>query len=324
MPWLGPEENTPATPPPPPRSKGKLAIIISASVVCAGVLVAGAMFVGAALNRPVAAGQSSTAANTPTAEVHAAPAPVSPSAVAAGKQSPSPSAQEAQTTQEPQTTQASEAHYSKADKAYCKWEGKVLRVAASASFRAAVCDINGRTMYLGLDKDTGLSTTLPASIVNGAVRVTHNGYTYDLDDKDFRISKGSTVVAEEPMDSWWGPDAPEMALPGDLGLGQPITYPACDGTGAVVLGTSFDPSGNAAAISRLLGENPGSQYIRTDLSCGNFRGPSLENSNGNSIYAVILLVKGGKDAVCQAMAAHNAGGEWLENNVDPSVNISCP
>lgn len=215
-------------------------------------------------------------------------------------------------------------NYSNADKAYCKWSGTVRYVAASEQFRAAICDINGQATYLGMDKKTGLTTRLPAVISGNSVQAAKDNFTYSLDADSFRVSEGGTVIAEQKMLSWWTPDAPELKLPGDLGLSKPISFPSCDGTGVLVLQTFFDPPNNIADIQAALDKYPDAEYLRTDLSCDNFRNPSTDNSFGNSIYAVYRTMKADEAAMCKAMKELNSGGDWLENNVDPTAKIECP
>lgn len=216
-------------------------------------------------------------------------------------------------------------NYSNADKAYCKWQGKLLRVGISGTYQAAVCTINGHDTYLGLDKATGNTTKLPATVNGAVVKVVNLDYVYSLDASEFKITEGSKVIGNEKMISWLGPEASELLLPGDLGISQPISYPECDGTGMVILGVSWDPSSDASNIQQLLNANPGSQYVRTDLTCDNFRSPSNENSDGKFIYAVIRLVPGDKSTVCAAMGEYKAiSADWLENNVDPTLKITCP
>ncbi|WP_146073143.1 hypothetical protein [Arthrobacter sp. N199823] len=336
QPWPGPQGNAAghqgAPPPPPvgppspagplppagppsgaqPKGAGK---IIAWTV--AGTVLVGAIVVGAVI-------AANTLWGTP-----AAPAPV---AVSSSQEQavPEAAAPEAAHAAPPSATPAPSSvptpdtsGYSNADKAYCKWQGKVIFVGASDSFRAAICEINGQTTYLGLDKKTGLATVLPAYRSSDSATAHKDNYAYNLNSSAFEITQNNKVIAEEKMLSWWTPSAPEMQLPGDLGLSQPISYPSCNGSGVIILGTFFDPATNVAAIDRALKNNPGSMYLRTDLSCGNFRGPSLDNSNGNSIYAVVKAIPGSKSDVCEAMKQYDAAGEWLENGVDAAKNIQC-
>ncbi|MCY1367267.1 hypothetical protein D9M69_541950 [compost metagenome] len=91
----------------------------------------------------------------------------------------------------------------------------------------------------------------------------------------------------------------------------------------VILGTAYEPKSYAGDVEALLAANPGSEYLRTDLSCDNFRGPSLENSGGQYIYAVYRVVGRIQSDVCAAVKGAGTYGDWLENNVDPADRISC-
>ena len=354
QPWPGPQGNAAgqqgAPPPPPPagppspggplppagppsgspsgaqpKGTGKIIAWTVAGTVLVGAIVVGAVIAANTLwGTPAApapvAGTSSQKQVAPEAAAPAAPAaPSADHAMPPQSHAAPPSATATPTSSPTPDTSG----YSNADKAYCKWQGKVVFVGASDSFRAAICEINGHTTYLGLDKKTGLTTELPASRSSDSATAHKDNYAYNLNSSSFEITQNNKVIAEEKMLSWWTPSAPEMQLPGDLGISQPISYPSCNGSAVIILGTFFNPATNVAAIDQALKNNPGSMYLRTDLSCGNFRGPSMDNSNGNSIYAVVKAIPGSQSDVCEAMKRYDAAGEWLENGVDPSKNIRC-
>jgi serine/threonine-protein kinase len=115
------------------------------------------------------------------------------------------------------------------------------------------------------------------------------------------------------------PTTVSARLPGDLGLSTPMSRPACDGTGIVVLGNATNPGSYAVDVQRLLNEYPGASYLRTDQAC-----PSLRQSlNGNPIYAVYRVAGGTEADICAAVRA--AGGEtygkWLDTSSDPNSYI---
>jgi hypothetical protein len=116
--------------------------------------------------------------------------------------------------------------------------------------------------------------------------------------------------------------APQASGPsGDLGLGTPISRPACDGTGIVVLASFYMPGRYESDVATMLGHNPGSQYLRTDQSC-----PSLRQSkDGNPIYAVYRLAGRTQGEVCAAVRAAGSGayGKWLDYTTDPDYVIPC-
>jgi serine/threonine-protein kinase len=115
------------------------------------------------------------------------------------------------------------------------------------------------------------------------------------------------------------PTTPSARPSGDLGLSTPMSRPACDGTGIVVLGNATNPGSYPADVQRLLNEYPGASYLRTDQAC-----PSLRQSlNGNPIYAVYRVAGGTEADICAAVRA--AGGEtygkWLDRSGDPNSYI---
>jgi hypothetical protein len=108
----------------------------------------------------------------------------------------------------------------------------------------------------------------------------------------------------------------------DLNLGIPISHPTCDGTGIVVLGNAVTPGRYQADVQRLLADNPGASYLRTDQSC-----PSLRQATetGSPIYAVFRVAGRTPREVCSAVGAAggNAYGKWLDTAADPSYVIPC-
>jgi hypothetical protein len=213
--------------------------------------------------------------------------------------------------------------YSSADLAYCKTNGKLVKVAASGSFRAAIC-LEGRQMvYYGLSKKTGGTIKLSAVQDGDEFVATNNGTSYRLGKTVFVIIDDAGNHVSEPMTYWLSPGDAELEHPGDLGISRSISYPSCDGAGVVILGTAYEPKNYAGDVESLLAANPGSEYLRTDLSCDNFRGPSLENSGGSYIYAVYRVVGRDHSDVCAAIKGAGMYGDWLENNVDPADRINC-
>ena len=232
--------------------------------------------------------------------------------------SPAPTQAVAQSNEQP-----ADGSYSSADLAYCKTSGKLVKVAASGSFRAAICSEGSQMVYYGLSKKTGGTIKLSA-VQNGDEFVATNmGTTYRLGKAGFEITDDAGNHVSEPMTYWLSPGDAELENPGDLGISRGISYPLCDGAGVVILGTAYEPKSYAADVEALLAANPGSEYLRTDLSCDNFRGPSVENSGGQYIYAVYRVVGRDQSDVCAAIKGAETYGDWLENNVDPADRISC-
>ena len=110
---------------------------------------------------------------------------------------------------------------------------------------------------------------------------------------------------------------------GDLGLAQLMAKPACDGRYAVFIGASVEASVYATEISEYLNANPGSNYLRTDVTCSSLR---PQTPAGETIYAVYF---GPFDTFDEACAVVDSGpSSWyakpLDNTSDPNVVPTCP
>ena len=108
---------------------------------------------------------------------------------------------------------------------------------------------------------------------------------------------------------------------GDLGLAVPISRPACDGTGIVVVANATTPGSYATEVQNYLNQYPGFSYLRTDQSC-----PSLRQSlNGNPIYAVYKVAGSTLADICalRNQVGGDAYGKWLDTTSDPSTYLTC-
>ena len=128
--------------------------------------------------------------------------------------------------------------------------------------------------------------------------------------------------AQQPSSSPRGPAVPPRSDP-DLGLGVPISRPPCDGTGIVILDSATTPGRYQQDVARALSNNPGSSYLRTDLSCPSLR---QQSDDGHPIYAVYRPAGTTKEALCAAVAAAGSGtyGRWLDTTSDPDTPVDCP
>ena len=108
----------------------------------------------------------------------------------------------------------------------------------------------------------------------------------------------------------------------DLGLDVPITVPACDGTGVVMLGAAINPGSYAGDVQRFLDKHPGASYLRTDAAC-----PSLRQAtkDGKPIYVVYRPVGKSTSDICAAVgvAGGDAYGAWLDRTSDPTKSVKC-
>jgi hypothetical protein len=131
-----------------------------------------------------------------------------------------------------------------------------------------------------------------------------------------------SISAPRPLPPISAPQPPTATGGGALNTSIPMSRPACDGTGIVVLGSVTTPGQYAEGVQRLLDANPGASYLRTDQSC-----PSLRQAtaDGNPIYAVYRVAGRSQAAVCDAVAAAGAGayGRWLNTTLPPDHKISC-
>ncbi len=109
---------------------------------------------------------------------------------------------------------------------------------------------------------------------------------------------------------------------GDLGLGVPMSRPACDGRGIVVLYSAVTPGAYAQEISAALAQNPGASYLRTDMACPSLR---ARDENGNVIYAVYRASGYSRQELCSDVRAVGppAYGRWLDTTSDPSALVTC-
>ncbi|WP_439029279.1 serine/threonine-protein kinase [Gordonia terrae] len=116
--------------------------------------------------------------------------------------------------------------------------------------------------------------------------------------------------------------SPRAIVPGDLGLTVPMTRPACDGTGIVVVANATAPGTYATEVQNYLDQNPGARYLRTDQSC-----PSLRQwfDDGSPIYAVYYVAGPAQSDVCslKGRLGPTAYGKWLDMVSDPSAQIAC-
>ncbi|MFN3601343.1 MAG: serine/threonine protein kinase [Dietzia sp.] len=112
------------------------------------------------------------------------------------------------------------------------------------------------------------------------------------------------------------------ASTGDLGLGVPMSRPACDGRGIVVLYSAVTPGAYAQEISTALARNPGASYLRTDMACPSLR---ARDENGNVIYAVYRPSGYSRQELCADVRAVGppAYGRWLDTTSDPSALVTC-
>ena len=104
-------------------------------------------------------------------------------------------------------------------------------------------------------------------------------------------------------------------------MAVPISRPACDGTGIVVVANATTPGSYATEVQNYLNQYPGFSSLSTDQSC-----PSLRQSlNGNPIYAVYKVAGSTLADICalRNQVGGDAYGKWLDTTSDPSTYLTC-
>jgi hypothetical protein len=109
---------------------------------------------------------------------------------------------------------------------------------------------------------------------------------------------------------------------GDLGLSTPLSRPACDGRGIVVLYSAVTPGAYAQEVGAALQRYPGASYLRTDMACPSLR---QRDENGNVIYAVYRPSGYSRSELCADVraAGGSAYGRWLDTTSDPTQLVTC-
>lgn len=129
----------------------------------------------------------------------------------------------------------------------------------------------------------------------------------------------TTVVTQAAPAGDRGNDAGDA---GDLGLSVPLTRPACDGRGIVVLYSAVTPGAYEQEIASALAQFPGASYLRTDMACSSLR---QRDQNGNVIYAVYRPSGYSQQELCADVrtAGPPAYGRWLDTSSDPAALVTC-
>ncbi|MDQ0864860.1 DUF4190 domain-containing protein [Arthrobacter globiformis] len=214
---------------------------------------------------------------------------------------------------------ASSSPVSDADRAYCQNRGVLLWLAGSATYRGALCSIDGFPTLISMANDVGGNVTLPArSDASSFSATAPDGTEYSYGQGTVTITTASKTFTE-PTTEWEAGNASSLSSPGDLDISTPISYPVCDDSVMIVYGTSWNSATNADAVQNLLDAHPGSSYMRTDLSCRAFTGPSTASSEGAYVYAV-YSVESGQEAACKAISGTPYYGRVLSNSRNSGDN----
>lgn len=138
-----------------------------------------------------------------------------------------------------------------------------------------------------------------------------------------RADAVSDGVPEQWLSSFHSCATREAPVSVDLGLSTPISSPACDGSGVVILHSAVDPDNYARDVQRALDANPGARYLRTDRSCSSL---SPADAQGNPIYAVYLAAGPDRSDICRELGRSPAGSyaKVMDTTTDPTqATIAC-
>jgi serine/threonine-protein kinase len=118
------------------------------------------------------------------------------------------------------------------------------------------------------------------------------------------------------------PTESSQAPSGDLGLGVPMTSPACDSTWVVFLGAATNPATYAADISTLLDTYPGAMYTLTQGGCSSMR---QQLDDGTLIYTVWTGPYPDQAAACAARTQFGGGAyvKVMDDVTSPDLLWEC-
>ncbi|MCV7044747.1 hypothetical protein H7J08_08665 [Mycobacterium frederiksbergense] len=185
--------------------------------------------------------------------------------------------------------------------------GRMLAMAA-AGCAALIALIGTVAVITSGDNDSSATAATRSSGTSTASSTYRSDYTTTPSSR-----RTSTTPAPPPR-----PDASRVAL----NVSRPISQPACDGMGIVVLANATTPGRYEAEIQRALDVFPDATYLRTDHSCPSLRQVSDDNT---PIYAVYRPAGRTLGDICSAVrrAGGTAYGKWLDTTTDPTSLIRC-
>jgi len=132
----------------------------------------------------------------------------------------------------------------------------------------------------------------------------------------------TTAVPSPPAPATTAPGADDGAVPGDLGIpDRPMRQPPCDGGYITVLASPIGEQATPDAVSAVLDQYPGSNYLRTDQTC-----PSLSPSaGGDPIYVIYLgpFVVASDACAARAEGPEDAYARELSDELDPDHTVAC-
>jgi hypothetical protein len=98
--------------------------------------------------------------------------------------------------------------------ARCSAPDTAAAFGSTAMSRIAICKTaGGRYQYRGVRLSDGAKLILPATASGGGFVATNDGITYTVTSNSLTVSAGSTVIRQEPMVDYHGPQSPAPSSP---------------------------------------------------------------------------------------------------------------
>lgn len=135
-------------------------------------------------------------------------------------------------------------------------------------------------------------------------------------------AESSTTSPTPPAPPTTAPGAEDGAVPGDLAVpGRPMQRPPCDGGYITVLASPIGSQATGPGVGAVLGQYPGSEYLRTDQTC-----PSLRpDADGDPIYVIFYGPFAFDTDACTARedGPGDAYVRRLSDELGPDHSVSC-
>jgi hypothetical protein len=98
--------------------------------------------------------------------------------------------------------------------ARCSAPDTAAAFGSTATSRIAICKTTGNQyQYRGVRLSDGAKLILPATQSGGGFAATNDGITYTVTSNSLTVSAGNTVIRQEPMVDYHGPQSPATTAP---------------------------------------------------------------------------------------------------------------
>lgn len=186
-----------------------------------------------------------------------------------------------------------------------------------------ICDDGQALHYHGLNLHDGLTIRTPATESDtGWTGHGPEGVTYEVSPERVEVRQDGTVLASEETITFLDGTYAGSLRPGDLMLSQPVSFPECDGSGVVVIGT-FSSGDLHGDIQASLDAHPGSEYLSTAVACDVFERPTFDTTGAGELFLTYYHVGHDEAEVCARIAELGTHGYWLEDDVPQGQRIDC-